>query len=63
MSDPTLSDDDFKHKMAWVWTTLPVMIPSKISNSDEISNSGEFDLVKVVFVLVHGTKDSSRDDP
>ena len=39
------------------------MIPSKISNSDEISNSVEFDLVKVVFVLVHGTKDSSRDDP
>lgn len=39
------------------------MIPSKISNSDEFSNSVEFDLVKVVFVLVHGTKDSSRDDP
>jgi len=22
MSDPTLSDIDFKNKMAWVWTTL-----------------------------------------
>jgi len=22
MSDPSLSDIDFKNKMAWVWTTL-----------------------------------------
>ena len=22
MSDPPLSDNDFKNKMAWVWTTL-----------------------------------------
>ena len=22
MSDPTLSDNDFKNQMAWVWTTL-----------------------------------------
>ena len=28
MSDPTISDIDFKNKMAWVWTTL------KISNQD-----------------------------
>ena len=25
MSDPTLSDVDFKNKMAWVWTTLGAM--------------------------------------
>ena len=24
MSDPTLSDIDFKNKMAWVWTTLKI---------------------------------------
>lgn len=35
-------------------------VPSIFSNSDEFC---DFDLVKVVFVLVHGTKDSSRDDP
>ena len=28
MSDPTLSDIDFKNKMAWVWTTLKIL-PSK----------------------------------
>ena len=22
MSDPTLSDNDFKNRMTWVWTTL-----------------------------------------
>ena len=26
MSDPTLSDIDFKNKMAWVWTTLKIRI-------------------------------------
>ena len=27
MSDPTLSDIDFKNKMAWVWTTLKTKFP------------------------------------
>jgi len=26
MSDPTLSDIDFKNKMTWVWTTLNIKI-------------------------------------
>ena len=43
----------FRSKMSQIRVILP--------DSDEF---GDFDLVKVVFVLVHGTKDSrSLDDP
>jgi len=30
MSDPLLSDIDFKNKMAWVWTTLKLLFYSKL---------------------------------
>ena len=34
MSDPTLSDIDFKNRMAWVWTTLkPYQIITSIISS------------------------------
>ena len=32
MSDPTLSDIDFKNKMAWVWTTLKHHIDTILSD-------------------------------
>ena len=31
MSDPTLSDNDFKNKMAWVWTTLKLQVDQEIN--------------------------------
>ena len=45
MSDPLLSDIDFKNKMAWVWTTLNCK--SGISNHPVIN----LDLRRSVLVL------------
>ena len=31
MSDPTLSDNDFKNEMDWVWTTLKLQVDQEIN--------------------------------
>ena len=39
MSDPTLSDIDFKNKMAWVCTTLNILISKTIKKKSESKGS------------------------
>ena len=29
MSDPNLSDIDFKNRMAWIWTTIKIVSPGR----------------------------------
>ena len=53
MSDPPLSDIDFRNKMTWVWTTLNDLNILLISDSNDTLDSNFEDSFRALSTIHH----------
>ena len=59
MSDPTLSDIDFKSKMAWVWTTLNQGTTFNLLKKYAAENR-KHAAIKEIFVIIVTTNSDNK---